>query len=423
MPLDHEQGAVTMRGRHRWIVCGLLFGATTLSYMDRQILGLLKPSFMHDLHWSETEFGDIVATFSLAYAFGYLLAGRLVDRIGVKLGLMSAVTIWSLASAAHAVVGSVTGFKLVRGALGLAEGANFPAAVKSVRQWFTPDQRALAIGIFNSGSNVAAIVTPVALPVVVHFLGWRAAFIGAGLLGLVWSVAWALLYKNPAFAAELSPAPATPPQRDGWLQALRWPGTWAFAIGMLLTSPVWWFYLNWMPGYVSGRFGTSLSGTALPIVVIYLVADVGSIAGGALSSFLVRRGGDVVRSRVLALALMALCALPVAFVSQVQSLWPAVAIIALAAAGHQGFAANLYACASDLVPFEGLSSVIGIGGFFAGIAGMFAAMGTGRILDATHGNYLVLFIIAALAYPVAALAAHFILRGQTARDTRSQHAR
>ncbi len=415
MPFAKQQGAVATHGRHRWIVCGLLFCATTISYMDRQILGLLKPSFMQDMRWTETDFGDIVAAFSLAYAFGYLFAGRLIDKVGVKLGLMSAVVFWSLAAAAHAVVGSVFGFKLARGALGLAEGANFPASVKGIRQWFAPDQRALAIGIFNSGSNVAAIVTPIALPFVVHFFGWRTAFIGAGVIGLVWAVAWGLLYKNPPKPADEAPEV----KKVGWLQALRWPGTWAFVTGMLMTSPIWWFYLNWMPGYFSERFGTNLATTALPIVVIYLVADVGSILGGAISSAFIKRGIGVVRSRVLALGIMALCALPVFFAANVQSLWPAVAMIALGAAGHQGFAANLYAFASDTVPVEGLSSVIGIGGFFAGIVGMFTAMGTGRILDATHGNYFILFTIAALAYPLAALAIHLILRSHQAREVRS----
>lgn len=414
MPSETQNGAMAPYARHRWVVCALLFAATTLSYMDRQILGLLKPAFVKDMHWTETDFGDIVAAFSLAYAFGYLLSGRLADRIGVKSSLMSAVVVWSLAAAAQAVAGTVTGFKVARGILGFAEGGNFPASVKGIREWFPAEERALAIGLFNSGANIAAIVTPILLPVVTYALGWRAAFAGAGALGLVWSAAWVLVYRNAPKAAG---RPVS--ERPGWRMAVRWPGTWAFVIGMLLTSPVWWFYLNWMPGYFASRFGTNLQTTALPIVIVYLAADAGSILGGALSSALIRRGFDVVRGRVVGLGIMACCALPVLFAAQVQNLWAAVAVIALAAAGHQGFAANLFAFASETVPVEGVSSVIGLGGFAAGISGMFAAMATGRILDATHGNYLVLFAVAALAYPLAATAAHFILRDRKVPRLRS----
>lgn len=406
-------------GRYRWVVCGLLFASTTICYIDRQIFGLLKPVLDAELGWSETQYGDIVAAFSLLYAFGYLLGGRLMDRIGVRAGLAIAVFGWSLAAAAHGLMSSVLGFKIARGALGITEGGNFPASIKAVREWFPPQERAFATGLFNAGSNIGAIVTPIALPFVVALLGWRGAFLIAGSLGLIWLAAWLRFYERPERQRRLSAGElahirsgedAAPAEDAPWLALLRYRGTWAYVLGMLMTSPVWWFYLNWVPGFLHDRFGTNMMGAIGPLVAIYLVADIGSIAGGWISSRMIRRGVRPVPARLLAMLLMALCPLPVAFIAGVSGLWPAVMLIALAAAGHQGLSANLYTLASDTVPARGVSSVIGFGGFAAGIMGMFVAMLVGRILDATGGNYAVLFIGAALAYPLAVLAMALILR-------------
>jgi len=406
-------------GRYRWTVCALLFASTTICYVDRQIFGLLKPTLDAEFGWSETAYGDIVATFSLLYALGYLLGGRLMDAIGVRRGLSLAVTGWSVAAAAHGLASGVIGFKLARGALGLFEGGNYPASIKAIREWFPARERALATGLFNAGSNLGAIVTPVSLPFVVAALGWRAAFLIAGMLGLVWLVLWLRFYEVPERQRRLSTvelayigdgragdAGAAP----AWLSLLRRRGTLAYVAGMLVTNPVWWFYLNWVPGFLHARFGVNMMTAVAPLVVIYLIADTGSILGGWLSSRLIARGWRAVPARLGAMAAMTGCTVPVVLVASAADLWSAVLLIALAAAGHQGFSANLYTIVSDTMPGRSISSVIGIGGFAAGICGMFVAMAVGRVLDATGGDYSILFIGAGVAYPVTVAVIWAILR-------------
>lgn len=407
-------------GRYRWTVVALLFASTTICYIDRQLLGLLKPMLERDLHWSETVYGDIVATFSILYAIGYLIGGRLIDAIGVRRGLALAVGGWSVSAAAHGLVASVLGFKIVRGALGLAEGGNFPASIKAIREWFPPQERALATGIFNAGSNIGAVLTPIALPFVVAAFGWRAAFMIAGALGLVWLAAWLRWYDRPDRQHRLSAEERAYVEAGDtgdrtavpWRATLRYRGTWAYVVGMLMTSPVWWFYLNWVPGFLHDRFGVDMKGAVGPIVLIYLVADIGSVAGGWLSSRLVGRGVAPVRARIGAMLALALLALPVAAVPGAGGIWTAAGLIALAAAAHQGISANLYTLVSDAVPAGAVSSVVGIGGFAAGLAGMVVAMAIGRILDASGGDYRLLFIGAACAYPFAVLMMALILRRQ-----------
>jgi len=395
--------------RQRWVIVALLFCATTLCYADRQIIGLLKPAIAVELGWSETTYGDIVATFSVLYAFGYLLGGRLMDKVGVKRGLGLAMGGWSLSVAAHSLAGGVLGFKLARGALGLCEGGIYPAGIKAVRSWFPPHQRALATGLFNAGANVGALVTPIALPFVVVAFGWRAAFLIVGTLGSLWLAAWLRWFRD-APQAHAGPGPS-------WFSALRYRGTWAYVAGMMMTSPVWWFYLNWVPGFLHGRFGVNMMGAMLPLVTIYLMADAGGILGGWISSRFIRSGMAPLRARLAAMAVMALFALPVAFIAGVSSLWAGVWLIALGAGAHQGLSANLYTLVSDTLPGGSVSSVVGMGGFAAGVNGMFVAMAVGRVLDATHGNYAALFVAAACAYPLAVLAMALILRSQAARPS------
>jgi len=421
-------GAPAPAGRYRWVICGLLFASTTICYMDRQIFGLLKPTLDLELGWSETVYGDVIATFSLMYACGYLFGGRLMDRIGVRRGLSLAVAGWSISAALHGLMTTPLGFKFARGALGLTEGGNFPASIKAVREWFPVRERAFATGVFNAGSNIGAIVTPISLPFVVALVGWRAAFLIAGALGLVWVALWLRFYDSPErqrrlSAGELayikaSDAGAPQPARVPWLACFAYRGTWAYAIGMLITSPVWWFYLNWVPGYLHQRFGVDMMASIAPLVTIYLVADVGSVVGGWLSSRLIGGGMPALRARMIAMLCMAMCPVPVALVSGMSGMWPAVALIALAAAGHQGLSANLYTIVSDTLPAGAVSSVIGIGGFAAGVAGMFVAMAVGRILDATGGNYMVLFVGAAAAYPLAVLVMALILRRPSSLTSR-----
>ncbi|MFD1789730.1 MFS transporter [Sphingomonas floccifaciens] len=405
-------------GRVRWTVVALLFASTTICYIDRQIFGLLKPILTAELGWTETDYGDIVAVFSAMYALGYLFGGRLMDLIGVRRGLTLAVGGWSIAAAAHGLMASVIGFKIARGALGLAEGGNFPASIKAVREWFPASERAFATGLFNAGSNIGAIVTPISLPFLVAWIGWRAAFFVAGSLGIIWLFAWLRFYRLPQDHPRLSDeervyieaGAVSEPDRVPWLSLFRYRGTWAYAIGMLMTSPVWWFYLNWVPGFLHTRFGVDMMASIAPLVAIYLVADVGSILGGWLSSRLIARGMATIPARLVAMACMAACTLPVVFVAGLPEMWAGVALIALAAAGHQGMSANLYTIVSDTLPARAVSSVIGIGGFAAGICGMFVAMAVGRILDATGGNYTILFVGAGVAYPLAVLILALILR-------------
>ncbi|MDR3535588.1 MAG: MFS transporter [Acetobacteraceae bacterium] len=404
-------------GHYRWTICALLFFSTTINYMDRQVLGLLKPTLMGDLHWSESDFGDIVAAFSLFYAFGYVGVGRLMDKIGVRLGLAGSVAAWSLFACLHAAMGSVMGFKVARAGLGLSEGGNFPASIKTVSEWFPAKERALATGIFNAGSNVGAVAAPILVPLMVIFFGWQAAFLLTGGIGFLWIVAWLLIYKKPEehprlSAAELAyirsdPVPAE--VKIPWVQLLGYRGTWANIAGTCFSAPVWWFYLNWVPGFLAKRYGVDLMAAALPLVVIYCMADVGSVGGGWLSSHLIKRGMRTLTARKVTFLVCGLCVVPVFMASEVSNVWMAVVLIGIAASAHQGYSANVYTIVSDTMPQNAVGSVVGIGGFCAYFIGMFVSMGVGRLLDATHGNYQILFGIASSLYLVGLVVMHLIL--------------
>ena len=402
-------------GRFRWVICALLFLATTINYMDRQVLGVLKPTLMGELSWSEIDYGNIIAAFSIAYAFGYAFGGWLMDRLGVRLGLMICVAGWSLASIGHGFVGSVFGFALMRMALGVFEGGNFPAAVKAVGEWFPRRERALATGIFNAGCNVAVMITPFVVAWITLQFGWSAAFLVLGALGFVWLLFWWPLYRDPGTHPRLSKAelayiqsePPQPKAKAGWLDLLRQRQTWAFVVGMMATSPVWWFYLYWVPGFLNEKHGLSLMQLGLPLITIYLIADVGSIGGGWLSSFWIKRGWPVGKARKAAMLVCALSVLPVCFAASVTGTWTATILIGLAAAAHQGFAANLFTLVSDTAPGFAVSRIVGLGGMAAGISGMFNAKAIGYVLDLTH-DYRPLFVIASCAYLVALAIIHFL---------------
>ena len=408
---------VTKIGYYRWTICALLFFATTINYMDRQVIGLLKPTLMGDLHWTETDFGDIVATFSLFYAFGYVGLGRLMDKVGVRLGLSCSVAVWSVFACLHAAMSSVLGFKFVRGGLGLAEGGNFPACIKSVAEWFPVKERALATGIFNAGSNVGAVAAPIIVPLLLLFASWRVAFLVTGGIGFAWVIAWHMIYRKPEEQPKLSAAelayirsdPVTDQVRIPWLQLLGYRGTWANIAGTCLSAPVWWFYLNWVPGFLSKRFDVNLMDAMLPLIAIYCMADIGSVGGGWLSSHLIKRGVKTLRARKITFLVCGLCVLPVFLAADVTNLWLAVLLIGVAASAHQGYSANVYTIVSDTMPQGTIGSVVGIGGFCAYIVGMFVSMGVGRLLDATHGNYNILFAIASSLYLVGLVIMHLIL--------------
>ncbi len=395
-------------GHYRWLICTLLFFATTVNYIDRQVIGILKPELEKELHWSEIDYSNIVFAFQAAYALGYLLAGRFVDLIGVRVGYALAVTLWSLAAMGHALVRSVLGFSFMRFSLGLAEGGNFPASVRSVSEWFPQKERALATGLFNAGSNVGALLTPLLVPPITAQFGWPAAFVITGSLGFLWLFAWLLVYTSPERHPKVSKEelayirsdPPDPVVRVSWLALLRYRPTWAFAVGMFMTSPIWWFWLFWVPSFLNKRHHVDLLQLGPPLVAIYLMTDVGSIGGGWLSSWLIKRGWSVNAGRKFAMLVCALCVVPVFAAAHVEGLWPAVLLIGLAASAHQGWSANLYTLVSDTMPRSTVSSVVGIGGMAGAIGGMFIAKLAGYVLEWT-GDYLTLFIIASSAYLIA----------------------
>ncbi|WP_419729705.1 MFS transporter [Lichenicola sp.] len=410
-------GAGTMT-RVRWAVVGLLFAATVLNYMDRQVIGILKPVLQQDLHWNDLDYGHIVFFFQAAYAVGYAGAGRLIDLIGVRWGLFGAVLVWSIAAVSHALVATVGGFAAVRMLLGLGEGGGFPSAIKAIGEWFPRRDRALATGLFNSGSNIGALITPLLVPLLTVHYGWRCAFAVTGGLGLLWLVAWLAFYRplnrNPRVSATerayiaSDTADALPPVKESWIGLLRHRAVWAYVVGTFLTSPVWWFYLFWVPDFLHRSHGLNISQMGLPLVTIYLMTDVGSIAGGWLSSALIRRGMSPLAARKVAFLVCALCVVPIFLAPILHGLWPATLLIGLAAAAHQGFSANLYTMASDTNPPNAVASVVGLGGMAGAIGGMGVAEAAGVVLQAT-GSYVILFGCAAGAYLLALLLMHLIL--------------
>jgi ACS family hexuronate transporter-like MFS transporter len=362
-----------------------------------------------EIGWNEIEYGYIVTAFTGAYALGLLLMGRLIDRFGTKLGYAVAITLWSIAAMAHATVRSALGFGVVRFALGLGEAANFPAAIKAVAEWFPKKERALATGLFNSGSNVGAVLGPLMVPWLYITFGWEAAFIVTGCIGFIWLVFWLIMYERPEVhkkvsQTELAYIQGDPPDpsmaRIPWVRLLKHRQTWAFTIGKFLTDPIWWFYLYWVPKFLNTNFGLTLDKIGLPLIVIYLLADVGSIGGGWLSSALIKRGWSVNRGRKTAMLICAVLVTPIVFVSQAESVWLAVGLLGLATAAHQGWSANLFTTTSDMFPRRAIGSVVGIGGMGGAIGGMLIATATGFILEFT-GSYVVLFIIAGSIYLIA----------------------
>ena len=404
------------RTSYRWTVCALLFFATTINYMDRQVLGILAPTLTRELGWSETAYGDIVSWFSFAYALGFIGVGRLMDRFGVRRGFAGAIVAWSLAAMAHALATTSLGFAYARAALGLGESGNFPGAIKATAEWFPRRERALATGIFNAGSNIGAIVTPLVVPIIVRQWGWREAFVFIGALGFIWLAFWLWIYRSPEDHKRVSPAelahirsdPVEATTRVAWFRLLSHRQTWGFVLGKFLTDPIWWFYLYWLPKFLDARFGVKLDSVALPLIVIYLVADVGSVGGGWLSSALINRGWSVNRGRKTAMLIAALLIVPTMFAPSAQTLWGAVAIVSVAAAAHQWWSANIFTTASDMFPRRAVASVVGLGGFAGAMGGVLFQRVTGRILTATGNNYSVIFMICGLAYVTAWLVLHLL---------------
>jgi ACS family hexuronate transporter-like MFS transporter len=389
---------------YRWTICALLFAATTINYVDRQVLGILAPTLQRELHWTEADYGDIVSWFSFAYAFGFLVAGRVVDWIGVRRGLAAAVVAWSVAAIGHAFARTVTGFSFARAMLGASESAIFPGSIKAVAEWFPQKERALATGIFNAGTNTGAILTPLLVPWIALRWGWQWAFVATGGLGLVWLLVWIPLYRNP------EPGPDTPVAGEtaSWVSLFGYRQTWAFIVGKLMADPVWWFYLYWLPKFLDAKYGVKLAQVAAPIIVVYLIADVGSVGGGWMSSALIKRGWSVNRARKATMLAMALIIVPTTLVSRAPSMWTAVLIVGVAAAAHQAWSANVYTLASDMFPKSAVGSVVGIGAFAGAMGGVVFQRITGRVLQANGSDYSPIFVVCGLAYVTAWAIIHLL---------------
>jgi len=402
-------------GNFRWVICAVLLLGVTKNYMDRQVIAVLKGRLQHDLGWSEIDYGNLVFSFQLAYALGLVFVGRLIDQVGTRIGYALAMVAWSLASMAHGMMSSFNGFLDARFALGFGEAGVFPASVKAIAEWFPKKERALATGIFNAGTNIGAILTPLLVPWITLRWGWRAAFFLVGGLGIVWLILWLAVYRVPESHPRCSPGeleyirsdPSESQAKIPWLRLLPHRQTWAFILGKFVTDPIWWFYLFWVPDFLQRQHGLALLQIGPPIVVIYLMADVGSIGGGWFSSSLIRRGHSVNASRKFAMLACALCVLPIVFAPRLASTWSAVFVIGLAAAAHQGFSANIFTLTSDMFPAKAVASVVGLGGTAGAIGGMLIAKFVAHVLQLT-GSYAIPFAIASSAYLIALAIIHIL---------------
>lgn len=410
--------------KYRWVILSLVFFATTINYLDRQVISLLKDDYLEPLFgWNETDYANIVIAFQISYALGMVLAGFVIDRVGTKIGYALSLTAWSLAAIGHAFAKSTVGFVMARAALGVSEAGNFPAAIKTVAEWFPKKERALAAGIFNSGTNVGAILAPLSVPLIAASMGWEWAFIITGVFGLVWLLFWWLFYESPlkhnkvsseelayinADDAEDAAANANN-EKVKWIQLLGYKQTWAFALLKFFTDPIWWFILFWLPSFLNKQYGMTKLELALPIAVVYSIAMFGSIAGGWLSGYFINRGWPVYKARRTALLIFALCALPMLTAQWLGSFnyWYAVLVIGFAASAHQAWSANIFTTVSDMFPKKAVASVVGIGGMIGAIGGIVLARTAGLLLDhykalgKIETGYYIMFIICALGYSVA----------------------
>lgn len=406
-------------GKYRWTVVALLFFATTINYLDRQVIGLLKPTLEQTFSWTETDYSNVVMAFTTAYAAGLLLFGRIIDRIGTKMGYIISIIAWSIAAMAHALARSTFGFGVARAALGLGEAGNFPAAIKAVAEWFPKKERALATGIFNSGANIGAVAAPIMVPWILGVWGWQEAFLITGAIGFIWLIFWWIFYEIPSRQKRLSQAEfdyihsdddavaAADEKPIGWGRLLGVRQTWAFFFGKLLTDPIWWFFLFWLPSYFSTTFAIDLKKPSLELAVVYTATTIGSIGGGYLSGYFIRLGWPVFRARKTAMLIFALCVVPIVLAQYATNVWAAVGLISLAAAAHQAWSANIFTTASDMFPKRAVSSIVGIGGMAGAVGGILFPMLVGRLLDSykAAGNigagYNLLFIICGCVYLLA----------------------
>src|SRR5277367_3586969 len=410
---EQEESGVTggRLGRVRWTICAMLFFATSINYMDRQVIALLKPTLEHSIGLTEIAYGYIVDAFQVAYAIGLLVAGRVVDKIGTRIGYIIIMGIWSLSAMGHALANTAFEFGIARAFLGLGESGNFPAAIKTVAEWFPQSERSLATGIFNSGTNVGAVLAPLIVPWITLRFGWRAAFLATGVFSLLWILWWFRFYRRPADHPTLTgvelrhiykEAAAQMGPTMPWLKLVGYRQTWAFAIAKFLTDPIWWFYLFWLPSYFSAKFNLNLSHLGLPLIIVYNMSAIGSIGGGWLPAPFRKLGLTAPGARMAAMLLCACLVVPIFGLGNVTSEWTAIGLLGLAAAAHQGWSANLFSTVSDMFPRSAVGAVVGIGGMAGSVGGALLAFFTGHILARTH-SYAILFILASSVYLLALL--------------------
>lgn len=406
-------------GKYRWVIVTLLFFATTINYLDRQVIGLLKDNLAKDFNWTETDYSRIVMAFSGAYAISLLLFGRLIDKIGTRLGYAVSVIIWSIAAMCHALATGTLGFTLARTALGLGEGGNFPAAIKAVAEWFPKKDRAFATGIFNSGTNIAAIIGPPAIAWIFSAYGWKQAFLWTGVLGFIWLICWWWLFEIPSKQRRISAEEFVYIHSDtdevadrkfvksSWRKLFRYRQTWAIILGKFLTDPIWWFYLFWIPSYFNTTYHLNIARSAIHVSTVYIIASFGSILGGYLSGWLIKKGLPVYKARKYSMLFFACCVVPIFFVRYTSGIWPAVWLISLAASAHQAWSANIFTLVSDMFPKSTLSSVVGIGGMSGSVGGILFPFLIGIILEhfkllgMLSTGYNIIFGICAGAYLLA----------------------
>jgi len=404
----------TLKNNYRWRICALLFFATTINYLDRHVISILAPELQGLYGWTEIEYGYIVTAFQAAYGIGVVLVGRLLDKFGTRIVFALGIALWSLAGMGHALARSALSFGIARFGLGLGESVNFPAAIKTVAEWFPKKERALAAGIFNAGSNIGAIVSPLVIPWIALSYGWQWAFISTGAIGFVWLIFWLGIYKKPQHHSSVSDEELAHIESDqeedveqvGWGKVIFRKETLIICLARLITDPVWWFLLYWLPKFLNANHGITLKDVGLPLITIYLMADVGSIVGGWMSSRFMMNGMHVDRARKLAMLICAICVVPIIFASQTASLWVSVALISLATASHCGWMANMYTIISDIFPKKAVGSVVGVSTFSAVIGSMFVATFVGFILEIT-GSYFIIFLTAGFQYLIAWLIIYF----------------
>lgn len=394
----------------RWYICALLFFATTVNYIDRQVLGTIAPELQREIGWTEGEYSYIVNAFQIAYAIMFLVWGGIIDRIGVKVGFAIAVAFWSLAGMSTALATTAFGFGIARFLLGIGEAANFPASVKTVAEWFPKRERSFATGVFNAGTNVGAIIAPAAAIMLYEKFGWQSAFIFTGVVGFIWLIFWWIYYERPEDHKGLSTAEFQLIRSDNeevltektpmWT-LLKYRQLWAFALGKMLTDPVWWFYLFWLPKFLSSNYGINGRARIPYLTAIYIIADVGSVGGGWIATALIKRGWTLNKARKTALFLFAFM-MPLATVAYFsKSAWTAVVLVGIAAGAHQGWSANLFTLTGDMFPRKAIGSVVGIGSCAGALGGVMMATYVGKLLDGNPNYYLPMFIIAGVTYLVA----------------------